>query len=211
MPEEYVLTMRRTMLNACPASSYGEVARIITEELGSPPEALFAEFDAVPIASASLAQVLGPVTTLFTSVLHGYNFVHDRDLMTVAGACNRLVPLRRCTGPGRMMAGSWLSRCVCTRRPQRLSFHSPKGGAVSEISRYQGRWTSRFFHLSLQQLAISMFHLSTFCRRLCNSMYYQNPALHVLSQATVMKRWACVAGACRCSMRACRRAARRTR
>ena len=57
MPEEYVLTMRRTMLNACPASSYAEVARIIAEELGSPPEALFAQFDAVPIASASLAQV----------------------------------------------------------------------------------------------------------------------------------------------------------
>ena len=57
LPEEYVLTMRATMLDACPASGYAEVARIIAEDLGSPPEALFAEFDRTPIASASLAQV----------------------------------------------------------------------------------------------------------------------------------------------------------
>jgi hypothetical protein len=57
LPEEYVQTMRRTMLDQCPVSSYSEVSRTITEELGSPPEALFALFEERPIASASLAQV----------------------------------------------------------------------------------------------------------------------------------------------------------
>ena len=49
--------MRRTMLDQCPVSPYSEVSRMITEDLGSPPEALFASFDEQPIASASLAQV----------------------------------------------------------------------------------------------------------------------------------------------------------
>ncbi len=48
--------MRRTMLDQCPVSPYSEVSRMITEELGSPPEALFASFEEKPIASASLAQ-----------------------------------------------------------------------------------------------------------------------------------------------------------
>ena len=56
LPEEYVQTMRRTMLDQCPVSPYSEVSRMITEELGSPPEALFASFEEKPIASASLAQ-----------------------------------------------------------------------------------------------------------------------------------------------------------
>ena len=59
LPEEYVQTMRRTTLDQCPVSPYAEVARIVQEELGQPPEALFAEFERAPIASASLAQVLG--------------------------------------------------------------------------------------------------------------------------------------------------------
>ena len=51
--------MRRHTLDHCPVSPYSEVARIVQEELGQPPEALFAEFEPAPIASASLAQVLG--------------------------------------------------------------------------------------------------------------------------------------------------------
>ncbi|KAK9917077.1 hypothetical protein WJX75_000654 [Coccomyxa subellipsoidea] len=57
LPEEYVLTMRRTMLDQCPVSSYEEVAKIVKEDLGSTPEELFATFEHLPIASASLAQV----------------------------------------------------------------------------------------------------------------------------------------------------------
>ena len=57
LPEEYVQTMRRTMLDQCPVSPYSEVSQMIAKELGSPPEALFASFEELPIASASLAQV----------------------------------------------------------------------------------------------------------------------------------------------------------
>ena len=60
LPEEYVLTMRRTMLDQCPVSTYKEVARIVKEDLGSTPEELFASFEHTPIASASLAQVTAP-------------------------------------------------------------------------------------------------------------------------------------------------------
>lgn len=49
--------MRRTMLDQCPVSSYEEVAKIVKEDLGSTPEELFATFEHLPIASASLAQV----------------------------------------------------------------------------------------------------------------------------------------------------------
>jgi hypothetical protein len=49
--------MREHMLDKCPVSSYAEVKQIIQEDLGAPPEQLFASFSQTPIASASLAQV----------------------------------------------------------------------------------------------------------------------------------------------------------
>jgi ABC1 atypical kinase-like domain len=49
--------MRQHLLDRCPVSSWAEVARTVREDLGAPPEVLFASFDRVPIASASLAQV----------------------------------------------------------------------------------------------------------------------------------------------------------
>lgn len=49
--------MRDYMLDKCPVSSYADIAKVIEEDLGKKPEELFASIEAVPIASASLAQV----------------------------------------------------------------------------------------------------------------------------------------------------------
>ncbi|KAG2499118.1 hypothetical protein HYH03_002701 [Edaphochlamys debaryana] len=57
LPEEYVSTMREHLLDRCPVSPPEEVRRIFLQDLGAPPEALFASFSERPIASASLAQV----------------------------------------------------------------------------------------------------------------------------------------------------------
>ncbi|XP_010253873.1 PREDICTED: putative ABC1 protein At2g40090 [Nelumbo nucifera] len=57
VPEEYVQTMRASMLNRCPVSSYDQVCEVFKKELGGMPDEIFDEFDPVPLASASLAQV----------------------------------------------------------------------------------------------------------------------------------------------------------
>ncbi|CAL0320319.1 unnamed protein product [Lupinus luteus] len=57
VPEEYVTTMRNSMLNRCPVSSYEQICEVFEKEFGETPDKVFAEFDPVPIASASLAQV----------------------------------------------------------------------------------------------------------------------------------------------------------
>lgn len=56
LPEEYVHTMRDSLLDKCPVSSFAQVVRTLDEELGAPPSVLFAEFNPEPMASASLAQ-----------------------------------------------------------------------------------------------------------------------------------------------------------
>uniref|UniRef100_J3LRU8 ABC1 atypical kinase-like domain-containing protein n=1 Tax=Oryza brachyantha TaxID=4533 RepID=J3LRU8_ORYBR len=57
VPEEYVQTMRASMLKRCPVSSYEQVCQVFGKDMGESPETVFAEFDPVPLASASLAQV----------------------------------------------------------------------------------------------------------------------------------------------------------
>ncbi|KAL5076736.1 hypothetical protein RYX36_015720 [Vicia faba] len=57
VPKEYVQTMRESMLNRCPVSSYEQICNVFKKEFGETPDKVFAEFDPVPIASASLAQV----------------------------------------------------------------------------------------------------------------------------------------------------------
>ncbi|XP_020576582.1 putative ABC1 protein At2g40090 isoform X2 [Phalaenopsis equestris] len=57
VPQEYVHIMRTSMLKRCPFSSYDQVRKVLIKELGGLPEEIFEEFDPVPLASASIAQV----------------------------------------------------------------------------------------------------------------------------------------------------------
>lgn len=57
LPKEYVETMRNSMLDKCPVSSYDQVCELFKAELGRLPSEVFKDFSAVPLASASLAQV----------------------------------------------------------------------------------------------------------------------------------------------------------
>lgn len=44
VPEEYIQTMRDSMLKRCPVSSYDQVCRVFVRELGQPPENVFLLF-----------------------------------------------------------------------------------------------------------------------------------------------------------------------
>ncbi|CAB9514309.1 aarF domain-containing protein kinase 1 [Seminavis robusta] len=56
IPQEYIDGLS-CLLDDAPTSTYEQVQQVVQEELGGTPEQLFNDFDPVPIASASLAQV----------------------------------------------------------------------------------------------------------------------------------------------------------
>ncbi|OAY38421.1 hypothetical protein MANES_10G013300v8 [Manihot esculenta] len=79
VPQEYVQTMRESMLNKCPVSSYDQVCEVFKQELGETPDKIFNEFDPVPIASASLAQVHVARTTNGQKVAVKVQHIHMTD------------------------------------------------------------------------------------------------------------------------------------
>jgi hypothetical protein len=95
------VTMRQHMLDKCPVSGWPEVAQIISEDLGQPPEALFRDFSHTPIASASLAQVtvssccavvadaVGLWCACFNAWAKGARQMHNHNL-SYAWACRSL-------------------------------------------------------------------------------------------------------------------------
>jgi predicted unusual protein kinase regulating ubiquinone biosynthesis (AarF/ABC1/UbiB family) len=56
IPQEYIHVLS-SLFNDAPRSTFEDVAKVIEEDLGAPIHDLFDDFDPVPIASASLAQV----------------------------------------------------------------------------------------------------------------------------------------------------------
>ncbi|XP_077215011.1 ABC2 homolog 9 [Tasmannia lanceolata] len=83
VPQEYVQTMRASMLNKCPVSSYDQVCEVFMKELGRMPNEIFVEFDPVPLASASLAQVHAARTHDGKRVAVKVQHAHMTDTVTV--------------------------------------------------------------------------------------------------------------------------------
>ncbi|KAG9453997.1 hypothetical protein H6P81_006901 [Aristolochia fimbriata] len=91
IPEEYVQTMRASMLNRCPVSTYDQVCDVFMNELGMMPHEAFVDFDPVPLASASLAQVHVARTHDGRRVAVKVQHTHMTDTATVDSATVGLI------------------------------------------------------------------------------------------------------------------------
>ncbi|RWR88123.1 putative ATATH9 [Cinnamomum micranthum f. kanehirae] len=152
VPQEYVQTMRASMLNRCPVSSYDQVCEVLLKELGSMPHEIFIEFDRVPLASASLAQVHAARTQNGEKVAVKVQHTHLTDtaaadyatvnlIVNVLHWCfpsfdYRRVPQGRCAPytffylhwiiklPSISNADGWLMKCAKVYQRQELDFLS---------------------------------------------------------------------------------------
>lgn len=77
VPPEYVQTMRKSMLNRCPVSSYDEVCKLFKKELGAMPE---------DVSYFSFSVCLSSYSTWVFYSFHSYHYIclGGRSLILVA-------------------------------------------------------------------------------------------------------------------------------
>ena len=130
LPDAYVRTMRNNLLDKCPVSSWNAVARTIREDLGCEWDELFARFDRMPVASASLAQV-HKATDKETGRMLAVKVQHEdlretssMDLVAIEG----LVRLVRWVAPDADY--TWLTREANENLPRELDFRIEAENAI---------------------------------------------------------------------------------
>ena len=89
IPPEYVSELSK-LQDSAPSVPFEQICRIVCDELGQPPEALFAEFDPMPLASASIGQAHAAVLKDGQKVIvkvqrPGVTEQVDQDLKILAG------------------------------------------------------------------------------------------------------------------------------
>ncbi len=89
LPDEFVTELAK-LQDAAPAAPFEQIRRVILDELGAPPEEIFASIDPEPIASASIGQVHGAVlknghAVIVKVVRPGIPGLCEQDLEILAG------------------------------------------------------------------------------------------------------------------------------
>lgn len=122
LPREYNDTLS-SLLADTPRTTYAAVRRVVKEDLGGYPEELFATFDPVPIASASLAQV--HVATLHDGRKVAVKVQHEG--LREGSTGDMLVITLLVDLVSRVFEGfsyTWLSREMNANLPQELDFEN---------------------------------------------------------------------------------------